>query len=88
MTTFFTTLHLLFDLLTLPFLVGAGAVAMVLWLKRRPSPRVLRAALIAGLCCAIVHALGVLSLMWRDGDWIGYAAMIGVAALMAVLLPT
>jgi hypothetical protein len=83
MTTFFTALNLLFDLLTMPFLVGAGAVAMVLWLKRRPGTRVLRVAFIAGLCSAIVHALGVLSLMWRDGDWIGYAVMIGVASLVA-----
>ncbi len=87
MTTFFTALHLLFDLLTLTFLVGAGALALVLWFRRRPRTQVLRTALIAGLCCSIVHAAGVLSLMWKDGDWIGYAVMIGVASLLAATLP-
>ncbi len=80
-----TPLLLMFDLLTLPFIVGAVTVALCFTLGHL-SARPWRAALITGVACAAVHAGGVLSLMWKDGDGVGYLAMLLVTALMAALL--
>lgn len=79
MPTLITTLPLLADLLVFPFLVGAfaaGALALITRIKRP-----WQAALFAGLACAIVHALGVMLLWWKDGDWLGYLVMALVAGL-------
>jgi hypothetical protein len=80
-----TPLLLMLDLLTLPFLVGAATVGLSFALGRLSS-RPWRAALITGIVCALVHAIGVLSLAWKDGDWVGYLVMLCVTALMAAAL--
>lgn len=73
------------DLLTLPFAVGTLTVGLVFMLGRI-SARPWRAGLITGVVCALVHALGVLSLAWKDGDWVGYLVMLSLAAALAALL--
>jgi hypothetical protein len=80
-----TPLLLILDLLTLPFVVGAATVGLSFALGRLSS-RPWRVGIITGIVCALVHALGVLSLAWKDGDWVGYLVMLCVTALMAVVL--
>jgi hypothetical protein len=88
MTTGFNALVLGFDLLFTPFLVGAATLAMMGWLRRKPKR--LKPAwmmvFLAGVACALVHALGVLLLWWRDGDWLGYLAICLTAAIAAMLV--
>jgi hypothetical protein len=84
MTTVFTALILCFDLLFTPFVLGALTLGLIGRLTHKPHT--LKAALLAGMACALVHAVGVFALLWRDGDWLGYFVMCTTAAAMAMLI--